>query len=87
MPDRKWVQLSKKIRVMCITTIIQDSILLLDISGRLFVNLNDAGTRGATSFIKQESKNFKNVYLLSLSGYGDADMINCLHISTNIKRG
>jgi len=77
LPDRKWVQLSKKIRVMCITTIIQDSILLLDIGGRLFVNLNDAGTRGATSFIKQESKNFKNVYLLSLSGYGDADMINC----------
>jgi L-ascorbate metabolism protein UlaG (beta-lactamase superfamily) len=77
LPDRSWVQLSKKIRVMCITTIIQDSILLLDIAGRLFINLNDAGTRGATSFIKQESKNFQDVYLLSLSGYGDADMINC----------
>ena len=77
LPDRKWVQLSKKVRAMCITTILQDSILLLDVAGRLFINLNDAGTRGATSFIKQESKKFKDVYLLSLSGYGDADMINC----------
>jgi len=77
LPDRTWVQLSKKIRVMCITTIMQDGILLLDVAGRLFINLNDAGTRGATKFIQQESKSFQNVYLLSLSGYGDADMINC----------
>ena len=77
LPDRSWVQLSAKIRVMCITTVIQDAILLVDIAGRLFINLNDAGTRGATKFIKQESKIFKDVYLLSLSGYGDADMINC----------
>ena len=77
LPDRKWIQLSNTIQVMCITTINQDSILLLDVAGKLFVNLNDAGSRGATSFIKQESKKFKDVYLLSLSGYGDADMINC----------
>ena len=77
LPDRTWVQLSKKIRVMCITTIMQDGILLLDVAGRLFINLNDAGTKGATKFIQQEARSFQNVYLLSLSGYGDADMINC----------
>lgn len=77
LPDRKWVQLSEKIKILCITTIIQDAILLINVNGRLFVNLNDAGTRGCTKFIKKEAKKFKDVYLLSLSGYGDADMINC----------
>lgn len=77
LPDRKWVQLNNSIRILCITTIIQDAILLIDVNGRLFINLNDAGTRGCTSFIKHEAKKFKHAYLLSLSGYGDADMINC----------
>ena len=77
LPDREWVDLTENIRVMCITTIIQDSILLMSIGDRLFINLNDAGTRGCTGFIKKEAKKFINVYLLSLSGYGDADMINC----------
>ncbi|MBT3992870.1 MAG: MBL fold metallo-hydrolase [Gammaproteobacteria bacterium] len=77
LPDRKWLDLTKNIRVMCITTILQDSILLISVGKRLFINLNDAGTRGCTRFIKKEAKKFLNVYLLSLSGYGDADMINC----------
>tara|TARA_B100000767_G_C19719731_1_gene516695 strand:- start:114 stop:1472 length:1359 start_codon:yes stop_codon:yes gene_type:complete len=77
LPDRKWVELSEDISVMCITTIIQDGILLMNIGGRLFINLNDAGTRGCTRLIQKESKKFDDVYLLSLSGYGDADMINC----------
>ena len=77
LPDRKWVDLTKNIQVMCITTILQDSILLMSIGKKLFVNLNDAGTRGCTRFIRKEAKKFSDVYLLSLSGYGDADMINC----------
>jgi hypothetical protein len=77
LPDRKWVDLTSNIRVMCITTIMQDSILLLSIEKKLFVNLNDAGTRGCTRLIRNEAKKFLDVYLLSLSGYGDADMINC----------
>lgn len=76
LPDRVWVKISKEIRVMCITTLSQDSILLLEINESLFINLNDAGSRGATSFIKNISKNYKKTYLLCLSGYGDADMIN-----------
>ena len=77
LPDREWVNLTKKIKVLCITTIMQDAILLMDIGGKLFINLNDAGTRGCTGFIKKEAQQYKDVYLLSLSGYGDADMINC----------
>ena len=77
LPDRKWADLTRNIRVMCITTIMQDSILLLSVGKKLFINLNDAGTRGCTRLIRNEAKKFSDVYLLSLSGYGDADMINC----------
>jgi len=77
LPDRKWVQLSNAIQIMCITTAIQDSILLISVANRLFINLNDAGTRGCTDFVRRQASSFKEVYLLSLSGYGDADMINC----------
>jgi len=45
LPDRKWVTLTDKVKVHCITTRIQDSILLVDVGGRLFINLNDAGAR------------------------------------------
>tara|TARA_E500000178_G_scaffold343833_1_gene391197 strand:+ start:1248 stop:2606 length:1359 start_codon:yes stop_codon:yes gene_type:complete len=77
LPDRKWINLTSNINLMCITTIMQDSILLMSIGKKLFINLNDAGTRGCTRFIRGEAKKFSDVYLLSLSGYGDADMINC----------
>ena len=76
LPDRIWIQISDEIRIMCITTLSQDSILLIEVNKSLFINLNDAGSRGATSFIKNISKRYKHTYLLSLSGYGDADMIN-----------
>lgn len=77
LPDRKWVEISENIRIMCITTVIQDSILLLEINNRVFINLNDAGTKGCTGFVRKIVKDYENSYLLSLSGYGDADMINC----------
>lgn len=76
LPDRKWVNLSRNIKVLCITTIIQDSILLLDVNGVLFVNTNDAGTRNCTNFIKNIAKKYEKSFILSLAGYGDADMIN-----------
>ena len=50
--------------------------MLIDVNGKLFINLNDAGTRSATSFIRNISRPYQHSYLLSLSGYGDADMIN-----------
>jgi len=76
LPDRKWYQLSENVKVMCITTILQDAILLVDVNNRLFVNLNDAGSKHCTRFIRKIVKQYENSYLLSLSGYGDADMIN-----------
>lgn len=53
LPDRKWVQLSPRIKVFCITTHIQDSILLVDVNGYLFVDLNDASDRDCTLLLRR----------------------------------
>jgi hypothetical protein len=76
LPDRKWVEISKNIKIQCITTYIQDSILLIDICGVLFINLNDAGTNSCSRYIRNISNNYNRSYVLALTGYGDADMIN-----------
>lgn len=76
LPDRTWVPLSPKVRVMCLPDYNQDAILLIDVNGRLVVNLNDAGDRGGGHIVRREIKRFKTSFLLALSGYGDADMIN-----------
>ena len=76
LPDRKWVQLSKNIKIQCITNYIQDAILLIDISSKLFINLNDAGARTCSKYIRKISKNYSKIFLMALVGYGDADMIN-----------
>ncbi|MDC1060540.1 MBL fold metallo-hydrolase [Alphaproteobacteria bacterium] len=76
LKDRKWLKLSEKISVMSIADYNQDAILLINLNGRLFINCNDATIRNCRSFIRKISKEFEKSYLLSLSGYGDADMIN-----------
>jgi len=76
LPDRKWVELSKNIKIQCITTYIQDAVLLIDICGKLFINLNDSGARSCSKYIRKISKSYIHSYVLGLAGYGDADMIN-----------
>jgi len=76
LPDRKWVGLSPNIKVQCITTVVQDAILLLDVCGKLFINLNDAGVRDCARYIRSVSAAYSHSYVMALSGYGDADMIN-----------
>lgn len=76
LPDRKWVDLSENIRVQCITTRLQDAILLVDVAGRLFIDLNDAGTRDCAHYIRNIARGYEHSHVLALSGYGDADMIN-----------
>ena len=76
LPDRQWVDLSPRIRVFCISTMIQDSVSLIDVNKRLFVNLNDAGSRDCTLLIRKIVAQYQHSYLMCLSGYGDADMIN-----------
>ena len=76
LPDRRWVELSRRIRVQCIADWNQDAVLLVDLGGRLVVNLNDASDHGWGGHLRSTMRQYRETYLLALSGYGDADMIN-----------
>ena len=76
LPDREWIQLSKGIRVYSIANQNQDSLLLIDINGRLVINQNDSPEFGESFRIRQMAKRFQEVYLLQLHGWGGADMLN-----------
>ncbi len=76
LPERCWVPLSKNIRIMTVSDYNQDSILLVDINGRLVVDLNDASDHGWGRLVRRIARAYKDTYLLKLSGYGDADMMN-----------
>lgn len=77
--DAEWVQLSPRIRVMCLSDYNQDAVLLIDVNGRLLVNFNDGSACGWERFIRKTIKEFKRSFLLRLFSYGDADMINYFH--------
>jgi L-ascorbate metabolism protein UlaG (beta-lactamase superfamily) len=76
LQDKTWYKLSDRIRVLCLADYNQDGILLIDINGRLLVNLNDSSDRGWGHFVRKVVQQYKISFLLRLSGYGDADMIN-----------
>ena len=76
LKDKKWYDLSENIRILCLTNWLQDSILLIEANNRLFINLNDSSPGAFTRYLRNLSKKYSEVYLMSLSGYGDADMIN-----------
>jgi hypothetical protein len=76
MPDRKWMQVSKNIRVMCISDFRQDALLLIDLGGKLIINANDCHPRGHDRFVKSISREFADRILMKAFGYGDIDMIN-----------
>jgi hypothetical protein len=79
LADRVWTEVSPRIRVLCIGDVNQDGILLADVGGRLVVDLNDASDRGWGRFVKRTVARYKLSFLLRLSGFGDADMINLHH--------
>ena len=76
LEDGMWVNLSNNIKIMCISDYNQDAILLIDINGILLVNINDASDRAWGGYVRKITKEYEISFLLSLSGYGDADMIN-----------
>ena len=49
---------------------------LVDLNGRLFVNLNDSAGRGPLKLIRRIVKGFRESYLLNISGNSEADMSN-----------
>ena len=76
LPDREWTRLSPRVEVMCIADYFQDSILIVRIDGTVVLDLNDAVERGWAPAVRAITRDAKDSYLLRLSGYGDADMIN-----------
>ena len=76
LPDREWVQLSKGIRVYSVANRNQDSMLLIDINGRLVINQNDSTDYGESFRVRPMASHFKEVYMLQLHGWGGADMLN-----------
>ncbi len=76
LPDREWVQLSPRVKVFTITTWIQDSVILVDVGGRLFVNLNDAGDTHCRLLLRKIIKQYEHSYLMALCACHDVDMIN-----------
>lgn len=76
LKDRTWTNLSKNINVLTIPDYNQDSILLVDVGGKLLVNLNHTTAKGWGSFVQKTIKQFKSSFLLQGFGFGDVDMIN-----------
>jgi len=79
LPDRRWIALSERVRVVSIADYHQDAVLLVDVGGRLVVDLNDAQDCGWWSFVRKTIRGYESSFVLALSGWGDADMINFFH--------
>jgi hypothetical protein len=76
LPDRRWISLSRRIRVCCIADSLQNALLLVDVNGRLFVDLNDASDRGWGEAVRSEVKRFARSYLLKLAPTGNLGVWN-----------
>lgn len=76
LQDRSWVRLSDRIQVCSIADYNQDAILLIDVGGRLVIDLNDSSDRGWRRFVRDAASRYDISFLLQLGGFGDADMIN-----------
>src|SRR5690606_30572672 len=60
----------------CVADYGQDAVLFLDLGGRLVIDANDAPDKGVAGFLAETVKRFDESYLLYLTGYGDADLLN-----------
>jgi hypothetical protein len=76
LPDREWIPLSKGIKVYSVANQNQDSMLLIDVNGRLIINLNDSSDYGESFRVRRLAKHYREVYMLQLHGWGGADMVN-----------
>lgn len=76
LKDKKWTSLSNNIEISTFADFNQDSILMVKMKDVLIIDLNDTNPRGWSKWVKETAKNFKKVFLLKLTGFGDADMIN-----------
>jgi L-ascorbate metabolism protein UlaG (beta-lactamase superfamily) len=76
LPDARWVQISRHVKVFCVSDYIQDAALLVDVGGRLFINMNDCNALARLRLVAKITREYHYSYLLRLAGYGDTGMIN-----------
>lgn len=76
LPVARWVKLSDQIRVMCLPDYNQDAVLLVEIGSTLLVNANDSRALGWMPLITRMTPQYRRSFLLCLTGFNDADMIN-----------
>ncbi len=76
LPDRVWVPLSDRIRVLCVSDYFQDGILYVEIGGTLIMNVNDSAPRGHADYLRRLARPYARRILLKTFGYGDIDMMN-----------
>ncbi len=73
--DKKWFKISDSIKIMSLCDFNQDAVLLIDINGKLIINMNDCCAFGWTKYIRNIVKNYETSFYLRLyAGY--ADMCN-----------
>src|SRR5918911_3433687 len=56
--DKVWTQLSDRIKVLCLCDYNQDATLLVDMNGRLIVNMNDGSALGWRGFVRKTVKSY-----------------------------
>lgn len=83
LKSRKWYSLTDHIKILSISNPNQDGILLVSIKNNLFIDSNDSEFLMCRKFVKKVSNNHKKSFLMSISGYGDADMINIFDENKN----
>jgi len=76
LPVAEWVPLSERIRVMCLPDYNQDAVLLVEMGDALLVNANDASGLGWMPLITRLIRKYERSFLLRLTGFNDADMMN-----------
>jgi len=76
LKDKTWQRLSEHIKILCLSDYNQDACLLVDINGRLIINMNDGAALGWTTFVKNVIGKYDRSFYLRLYGFGNADMIN-----------
>lgn len=77
LADGVWTPLTDRLRVASVSDFNQDAMLFLEFEGGvLVINANDATDRGVGDFLVSQIARAKVSYLLWLTGYGDADMLN-----------
>lgn len=73
--DKVWMRLSPGVRILPISNMNQDTILLIEAGDALIIDLNDSPLMGEGAYLRRIIRRYKNSYLLALCT-NNADMIN-----------